>query len=369
MRIRTNKFLNRIILSFIFWVIILPIFGQDSLNEKPRIRLFGLPAAYFTPETGFAGGAFGVMSFNWNKDTLLAQISNITLGFAITTKKQILFYMPFNLLLKNNTYLTSGEIGYYKYTYFFYGIGNVSGTAEEKAESFRVTFPRLRLTALKKVSKNMYFGFRGSFDSYSDMQLSQNSKIRKDSLTGIQTGENLGFGPAFLLDARSSIFYPRRGVLIDINNTNDLGKIVSDYAFSRLLVDMSVFISPFKKSVVGYNFFYQQNTGNVPFYHLSMIGGGKKLRGQFEGEFREKYAWQTQLEWRQEFLKNWGAAAFIGIGWVAPNWNSLQWKNQHVGYGVGIRYKLNKKDHINIRFDVGFSKGKVYPYLTLGEAF
>jgi hypothetical protein len=357
------------ITAFIILLNVHFVSAQDSNKAKPRINLFGIPAAYYTPETGFAGGALGVMGFNWKNDTLNARISNITLGFSITVKNQLLFYLPFNLILKNDNIRLNGEIGYYKYTYFFYGIGNVSGSHEDKEESFRVSFPRLRLTALKKISPNLFIGFRGAFDSYSDLRLNENSKIEADSINGIRLGNNLGFGPAILYDTRSSIFYPRKGILIDINNTNDLGHFVSDYAFSRLLVDASFFVSPFKKSVIGYNLYYQQNTGNVPFYHLSMLGGSKKLRGQFEGEFREKYAWQTQIEWRQEFLKNWGAAAFLGVGWIAPSWNSLQIKNQHVGYGVGLRYKMNKKDHINIRLDVGFGNGKAYPYITIGEAF
>lgn len=369
MKIEKQKVTLRRIILLLFIFSILPLRAQDSTKVKPRIKVFGIPAAYYTPETGFAGGALGVISFNWKNDSINARISNLTLGFSITVKNQLLFYLPFNLLLKNDSYRINGEIGYFKYTYFYFGIGNVPGNIDDKIESFRVTFPRLRLTALKRVSPKFFVGFRGTFDSYSDLRLTENSKIKSDSVNGIQLGNNLGVGPAILFDTRTNIFYPRKGILIDINNTNDLGKIVSDYAFSRLIVDASAFVSPFKKSVIAYNLYYQQNTGNVPFYHLSMLGGNKKLRGQFEGEFRDKYAWQTQVEWRQEFFKNWGAAAFLGIGWIAPNWNSLQLKNQHVGYGVGLRYKINKKDHINIRLDVGFGNGKVYPYITIGEAF
>jgi hypothetical protein len=352
-----------------FVILLSKVNAQDTSKVHLRIKPFGIPVAYYTPETGFALGVLGIMNFNWKKDSLNARVSSVTLGFALTVKNQLLFYLPFNLLLKKDNIRLNGEIGYYKYTYFFYGIGNLAGAFDQKEESFQVTFPRVRLSALKKVTSNIFVGARLAFDSYSDLRLTENSKILVGNLTGIQVGKNLGFGPAILYDSRSSIFYPRKGMLVDINNTNDLGKIVSDYAFSRLIVDASCFVSPFKKSVIGYNLFYQQNTGNIPFYHLSMLGGNKRLRGQFEGEFREKYAWQTQLEWRQELIKNWGVAAFLGIGWVAPNWNSLQLKNQHMGYGVGVRYKLNKKDHINVRLDIGFGNGKTYPYLTIGEAF
>ena len=61
---------------------------------------------------------------------------------------------------------------------------------------------------------------------------------------------------------------------------------------------------------------------------------------------------KVKVEIRQEFLKDGGAVAFMGLGVVAENWNEFNLNNQHNGVGVGIRYKLNKKDHVNIRIDV-----------------
>lgn len=113
-------------------------------------------------------------------------------------------------------------------------------------------------------------------------------------------------GPALLFDTRSSVFYPRSGWLVDFANTIDLGEIFSDYKYMRNVLDVSYFFSPFKlkRSVVGLNVNMQFNSGDVPFYQLSLLGGSKRLRGQFEGEFRDNLALQSQLEWRQEVFKN-----------------------------------------------------------------
>jgi outer membrane protein assembly factor BamA len=341
--------------------------NADSLANKRKIT--GFPIAYYTPETGVAVGALGVMTWNWQKDSLFAKKSSLTLGFAYTSRKQILFYLPYALFFKNDAYRLNGEIGFYEYVYFYSGIGNVPGTIEEKQEQFEISFPRFRATVYKNVRKNVFLGLRYAFDAYYDLKTEANGLLASEQPKGINAGINSGLGPAFIFDSRDNIFYPRKGYYVDMSSTFDLGEIVSDYKYTRLNIDASYFYAPFKRSVLGFNVNYQQNTGDVPFYQLSLLGGSKRLRGQFEGEFRDKYAWQTQIEYRQEFLKNWGFAAFMGLGWVAPNWNSWQVKNQKLGSGVGIRYKLNKKDHVNIRLDVGFGGGKIYPYLTIGEAF
>jgi hypothetical protein len=359
------------VVLLVFFVTCFTLVGnsQDSLNQLKRRNFTGFPIAYFTPETGLAVGALGLLTGNWKNDSLSAKKSSATIGFAYTTRKQILFYLPFNLFLKNDNYRLNGELGFYDYVYFYYGTGNVSGTFEDKQEKFEISFPRIRLTGLKKIRPNLFLGARYAFDGYYNLKVEPNGLLDSLQPTGVKAGVNSGIGPSILYDSRSSVFYPRKGVLLDISSTIDLGKIVSDYKFTRLTADFAGFYSPFKKSVVGFNVNYQQNLGDVPFYQLSLLGGSKRLRGQFEGEFRDKYAWQTQIEWRQEFLKNWGFTAFVGAGWVAPNWESLKLKNQKIGSGVGLRYKLNKKDHVNIRLDVGFGGGKVYPYLTIGEAF
>ena len=341
--------------------------SSDSLVNKRKIT--GFPIAYYTPETGVAVGALGITTWNWKQDSLFAKKSSITLGFAYTSRKQILFYLPFALFFKNDTYRLNGELGFYEYVYFYSGIGNVLGKMEDKQEQFDISFPRLRVSGYKKVAPNLFAGFRYAFDAYYDLKTEENGLLASEKPIGIDAGINSGLGPALILDTRDSIFYPRKGLYVDLNSTIDLGQFVSDYKYTRLNLDASYFYAPFKRSVIGFNMNYQQNTGDVPFYQLSLLGGSKRLRGQFEGEFRDKFAWQTQLEWGQEFLKNWGFTAFVGVGWVAPNWNSWQAKNQRLGSGVGLRYKLNKKDHVNIRLDVGFGGGKIYPYLTIGEAF
>ena len=341
--------------------------SQDSLSK--RWSLSGFPVAYYSPESSLGIGLFGLYNFNWKNDSIGARKSSMTLGTAYTLNRQILFYLPYNLFLKNDTYRLNGEIGFYDYVYFFFGRGNVPGSYDEKKEAFSLKFPRLRTTFMRKIADNMFLGGRLATDYYYDLVLAEQSVIRDENLLGQDVGLNFGIGPAFLYDTRSSIFYPRSGYYLDVNSTVELGEIVSDYQFSRLIVDASAFRSLSKKTVLGVNLYYQQAQGEVPFYQLSMMGGGRKLRGQFEGEFRDNIAWQGQLELRQEFFKNFGAVAFVGMGVVAKTWKGFDLKNQHNGVGVGLRYKLNKKDHVNIRVDVGYGDGQWWPYFTLGEAF
>src|SRR5882724_7401780 len=97
---------------------------MDSVKPSKRYLISGLPVVFYTPETRFGFGATGIYIFNFKKDSINAPRSSINLGFAYTQNNQALFYLPFNLFIKNRAYQLYGELGYNKYNFNFYGVGN-----------------------------------------------------------------------------------------------------------------------------------------------------------------------------------------------------------------------------------------------------
>ena len=68
---------------------------------------------------------------NFLKDTLGARRSTVTVGFAYTQLKQLLVYFPFQLFPHNQKYWIQGEAGYYRYVYYFFGVGNDIGVGDD----------------------------------------------------------------------------------------------------------------------------------------------------------------------------------------------------------------------------------------------
>ena len=112
------------------------------------------------------------------------------------------------------------------------------------------------------------------------------------------------------------------------------------------------------------------NWGTVPFQELGFIGGSRRMRGYFEGRFRDKKMYTLQAEWRQRIYKMIGMTAFVGVGSVAPEISDFIDRKVHMAFGTGLRIRVSKKDNINIRLDAGFNEDFNFrPYLTIGEAF
>lgn len=172
------------------------IFGGSLLNkisaqtppvlEPPssskRTLFTGFPVFYYTPETRFAFGLTGLSLFNFPKDSSQSTKSSISLLAVYTQNKQWLFSLPFNLFLKNRNYLVYGEVTYNRFNYNFYGVGNA--VPETFSERYGVQFPRIRLTALKKLAPHFYAGLRYAFDNYNLFNLDSTGLLIKNEIAG-----------------------------------------------------------------------------------------------------------------------------------------------------------------------------------------
>lgn len=124
------------------------------------------------------------------------------------------------------------------------------------------------------------------------------------------------------------------------------------------------------KNVVAVNLYGVATLGTVPFNELTLIGGTRRMRGYFEGRFRDRNMLMAQTEFRRELFWNFGFVAFAACGVVSKNIENFEVQNVKPIGGVGLRYRLSQDEKINLRLDYGIGEsGSSGFYLTIGEAF
>lgn len=344
----------------------------DTLPPDNRLfrksSIIVLPLAFYTPETRIGGGVASIFAFRIRGNSDNTRSSQAQLGFAYTQEKQILSYLPFQLYFDEQKWFSYGELGYYRYVYQFFGIGN--NTNEEDKEAYDANYPRVRLNVLKKVSPKIYVGARYWFDDYQIENRAENGQLVKGDITGKEGGIISGLGLVANRDSRDQVFYPTQGNFTDVvlyTNQENLG---SDFNFTRFSIDAAQYIPLSTTGVLATNAFVDFVFGDPPFQQLAFIGGSKKMRGFFEGRLRDKKLWMLQAEYRQWIWKFIGGTVFGGIGSVAPEISDFTDRQVHVSFGAGLRVRLSKKDKINLRIDAGFDEDfNFLPYVTVGEAF
>ncbi len=325
-----------------------------------------LPVVFYTPETRWGFGAASIYNFKFKGEPDSSTASQLQFGFAYTLNKQLLVYLPFRLYYSNENYIGYGEVGYYKYFFRYYGIGNNIDVND--FETYDVIFPRLRLNVLKKTFPNLYIGGRYIFDGYDMVEVEPGGKLDNSDVLGRDGGIISGLGVVSNFDTRDNIFFPRKGVFLEtvvLANQTFLG---SDFNYVNYVVDFSKYFTINKNHVLALNAFGNFNSGNPPFFQLALLGGTKKMRGYFEGTYRDKNLLLSQIEYRLPLFWRFGMVAFGSYGAVAPSLSQFQINQFRYTYGAGIRFRLND-DGVNVRLDAAFSKNTSGFYLTFLEAF
>lgn len=352
---------------------------SDTLHTQAkspnRLKAIVLPAPFYTPDTKWGGGVAGLLTFNFPKDSLNARRSSVTVGVAYTQLNQFLLYFPFQLFPKNQKYWISGEVGYFKYVFNYFGTGNqirqdfIDRLDSLYIEKYDARFPRIRLSVSKKIGKGLYLGMRYVFDDFNFTKRNPNGQLIEGKVTGSNGGRISGGGLVVNYDTRNSLFYPTRGWLVEGLLYTEGGYSGSDFDYQKFVVDASKYYTIGKKSVLAFNGVVSLAAGDVPFHQMPVIGGTKKMRGYFEGTYRDENLLMLQSEYRFPLFWRLGGVVFGGLGEVSDKPN--QWNFDHVRYnmGAGIRFTLDKVQRINMRLDYGIGYRSTGFYLTIGEAF
>ncbi|WP_428236464.1 BamA/TamA family outer membrane protein [Gracilimonas sp.] len=351
-----------ILLGLILCVLSKPLSAQVK-NQALR----GFPVVFYTEETSFAVGGLGIFTFDFENNLDSGKPSQINFGAAYTLEKQLLLYFPYELYLQQNNWRLDGEIGYYRYTYKYYGIG--SNTPESNEETYRVNFPRVQINALRKVSRNIYAGVSYWYDRYDITNIQPGGLLDTNNPTGTSGGAHSGLGIASIYDTRDNIFYSTSGSYLELQGLIDQSWTGSDYDFFQLSLDARTFHTNAYDHTLGFNFVSKFTGGNVPFQKLALLGGPKQMRGYLEGRYRDKVYLTTQAEYRVPVYKSFGAVIFSSVGNVAQNLSDFPLTNLEWTLGPGLRYMIDENRKVNIRLDAGFGPGVSGFVLTIGEAF
>lgn len=324
-----------------------------------------LPVIFRFPETRWGGGIAGTSTFSFQKDSSWAKPSQISYGMTITQNRQLLLFAPFTLFLNNNKWYIFNDSGWYRYNYFYYGIGE----NRVNQEVFNVDFPRVRIVIGRQVGKSGYAGIRYGYEAYKITKTEPGGELAKGTIAGSDFSRTSALGLSYIHDKRDQIFYPRKGSFGEFFIFPSRKQFGADVTFTRFYADYSIYKSLRPNIVLATNLVGSAIFGDqVPFNQLSFLGGQKKMRGLYEGFFRDRNTALIQEEIRVELGKVFGIVGFGSIGWMGDQNQLLRIQKPKFSYGAGLR--VATKNHLNLRLDYGFSPYTPGAfYATVGEAF
>lgn len=339
--------------------------AQKADSTSKRLKVVPLPALFYTPETrlGFGGVLSGVLQTG---DPVATRKSNLQVVAAYTLNSQIILESKHLIFSDKEKYLFSGELNFYDFPIFYYGVGNKTVAENEENLEYKVFVFRQR--GMKKIGSHSFLGVQYRFNHVYDIGYEPDVlNDRADVLN--QSGTNSGAGLAFLYDSRDNVMNSFKGKYFEASMFSHGSALGSDYSFTKVSLDYRKYWQLKNQDIVAVQGFSELNFGDVMFRELARMGGDKVMRGYYRGRFRDKNQLVGQIEYRKQLISWIGLTGFAAFGDVSDNVGNFDISNFKYAVGGGLRIMVNKADRLNIRIDYGIGKGVSGLYFGFAEAF
>ena len=338
------------------------------INDKVyRVMQYSpAPIISYSTETSWVFGLAKFNAFALNKKDTISQASSVSevVGFSFNGQ----MYLDVNAIFRWNENKDIGELtfGLEKFPRQFWGVGNEIDP--DSSALVTKSFLDISPTYKKMVLPNFYIGLSYNYYNVFDITYTIDSIHHAEAYRGHDGGLNSGFGTVLAYDTRDNIYNATKGMFIQFDSEFYSKAFGSKFIFNRYEFDIRKY-HPVGKSTFAYQLFTESNFGDVPVYSKAMMGGSYRMRGYYEGQYRDNVIIDAQFEIRRHLFWLLGATAFISIGQVAPSYADFNKDNFRMTAGGGLRLMVDKVHKTNLRFDMGFGQNTYAFFFGFSEAF
>lgn len=220
----------------------------------------------------------------------------------------------------------------------------------------------------KKFFTTIDFGLRYTLIYQDIYKYEPGKQITQKQIAGTKNGYVSGAGFIFTSDSRDNRYFPGQDRYFEISYMYFGKELGSNYTFNQITVNWRKYFTPVLDHILAFQTIMDFQSGSPPFQLMTKLGGSHILRGHYEGRYRDRKMIALQTEYRTPVFSRIRFVAFAGIGDVAHDIKEFESATLKYSSGLGIRYKLNDKEKLNIRFDFGISDSGTGLYLTMKEA-
>jgi outer membrane protein assembly factor BamA len=351
--------------------------GQPGVLIR-KTRITGYPYVFATPEAGIAFGLGGIVTFYTSATDSVVRPSKVTVGGWYSINNQYKLSLTPQINLDRNRWQLSFPSDFGRFTDKFWGIGNLTeelpydSASGSETEDFRseVTNVKLDVQGPLSVFASIRSGILIELNNTNIVDAKLNPYLNADTVLGTSGGQTLGFGFTSVWDTRNHAFFPSTGGFYQVRMLGFPFLFGTEYHYARVEADFRTFLGRGPDEVVALQAYGNFVFGDAPFYALSALGGSYRMRGYFQGRYRDKHLVMAQAEYRKLVWWRVGITLFAGVGDVfGSDASDFRVKNLKWSLGGGLRFRFSQAEKVNLRVDLGFGRETKGVYFQLEEAF
>lgn len=333
---------------------------DKTLEKKIDFSIIGGP--HYSSDTKLGLGLVAAGLYRIDKTDLTIPPSNVSIFGDLTTSGFMLIGVRGNTLFQGAKYRLDYSVSFYSFPTEYWGIGYHNGLHAESSEYKRMQ-AQLTVDFMWRVAANTYIGPNLLFNSIEGKDFTHPEYLGGES----RRNTNFGLGAFILYDSRDVITNPYKGVYVKLDQRFFPRFLGNDGTFYRTEFFGDVYKQVWKGGVLAYDLHAMFNSGTVPWTMMALLGGSHRMRGYYEGRFRDRNIIETQLELRQKIYNRHGIAVWGGAGNVFHSFSKFRIRQTLPNYGLGYRWEF--KSRVNVRLDYGFGKDSSGFLFSINEAF
>jgi len=250
---------------------------------------------------------------------------------------------------------------------WYWGKGFTAGDRNDRKQEYTAQVLDLRPVLYRRLAQHIYAGVGWWLDVQHAAHISDDDPPQIAETP--QGASSLSSGGSIELnwDDRDFIPNPRKGQYADLRYSHFSPDTGGDARFEEYQLHYSRYQALTEKSVLAWEIDGAFTQGDVPWNMLPLLGSNQRMRGYYEGRYRDKNAVSGQIEYRRDLSWRHGVVGWIGAGTMGPSFSALDNGRWLPSTGVGYRFAF--KPRINVRLDYGIGKGSSGFYFQVGEAF
>ena len=337
--------------------------SSETVDESKLIDWGVLPGPFVNPEQGFGIGVAAVglyTPYDWQKGEPYSTVTVTSYGSTSGS---------YGLGLNNRTYLKNdkvrllGEAWISHTPGYYWGIG--SQAAENENNKVQYEGQRLQLSPkiAVEVAPNTYAKLGWQWQSFSKVNGVDGDILPSEVADATSSGVLVGME----YDTRDFEPNPMRGQFLDVEWIANRDSLGSDEDYDNLVANYRVYQQWSDTTIVAMEVYSQSIFGDAPWFDYAQLGDDQRMRGYYQGQYRDKHQLSTQVEIRHTIAGRHGVVGWLGAGNIAPTYHELFENSWLPTVGVGYRFAF--KARINVRVDLGVGKDSTGFYFQINEAF
>lgn len=335
---------------------------DKTLTKKIDFSVIGGPN--YSSNTGFGIGVVAAALYRIDRSDLTMPPSNTSLYSDISTTGFVMVGIRGNTLFREQKHRMDYNVYFFYKPTYFWGVGYDAAENNERSSYTRLE-TQFEANFMFRMMKNTYIGAGLSYDYVIGRKFTHPEYIPEGESEEYM---NAGVSGSIVYDSRDLINNAYKGLYMRLQQTFYPAFAGNSGYFARTEFTFDYYRHAWKGAVAAVDVHSQFNYGGAPWTMMAQVGSPYRMRGYYEGRYRDNHIIEIQAEIRQKIYGRSGAAVWVGAGNVFPSFDGFDWSHTLPNYGLGYRWEFKKR--VNIRLDYGFGKeGQNGFIFNINEAF